>query len=136
MYSAFWDFECLTWVVFRIFLWGWFVLNLLLLLLFFVLVFFLYFFFLVECRPGSYGSNCSLNCSSYCENKACDRSSGECLYGCTPGYQKPDCVMRKICIKFSCFALLLNILSQNNHNRFVVQFKISPYVHMHYKKLE
>ncbi|XP_065939425.1 receptor-type tyrosine-protein phosphatase epsilon [Magallana gigas] len=46
-----------------------------------------------ECRPGSYGSFCSLNCSSYCQKKACDRHSGECVYGCAPGYQKPYCVM-------------------------------------------
>lgn len=64
--------------------------------------------FFVECRPGSYGFNCSLNCSSYCEEKDCDRYSGECLHGCTPGYQKPDCVTRKIYIKLSCFALLMH----------------------------
>lgn len=51
-------------------------------------------FFLEECRPGSYGSFCSLNCSSYCEKKACGRHSGECFYGCAPGNQKPYCVMR------------------------------------------
>ncbi|XP_065922990.1 cell death abnormality protein 1 [Magallana gigas] len=46
-----------------------------------------------DCPLGSYGSNCSLNCSSYCQNKTCDRSSGECLHGCKPGYHMPNCVM-------------------------------------------
>lgn len=71
----------------------------------------LLFFSLLECRPGSYGSNCSSSCSLYCKEKACDRYSGECLYGCTPGYQKPYCVMRKIylnlslyfCVKVLCY---------------------------------
>lgn len=63
----------------------------------------LLFFSLLECRPGSYGSNCSLNCSSYCEEKGCDRYSGECLYDCTPGYQMPNCVMRNIYLKFSLY---------------------------------
>lgn len=57
------------------------------------------YFFLLECRPGSYGPNCSLNCISYCKEKSCDRNSGECLNGCTPGYEEPDCSMRKIYLK-------------------------------------
>lgn len=57
----------------------------------------------VECRPGLYGSTCSVNCSSHCYKKACDQYSKECLYGCTPGYQKPDCLIRKMYLQPSLF---------------------------------
>lgn len=57
----------------------------------------------VECRPGLYGSTCNLNCSSHCYKKACDQYSKECLYGCTPGYQKPDCLIRKMYLQPSLF---------------------------------
>lgn len=61
---------------------------------------FIVFFFFSRMQTGS---NCSLNCSSYCEEKACDRYSGECLYDCTPGYQMPNCIMSKIYLKFSLY---------------------------------
>lgn len=57
----------------------------------------------VECRPGLYGFTCSVNCSSHCYKKDCDQYSKECLYGCTPGYQTPNCVMRKMYLQPSLF---------------------------------
>lgn len=86
----------------------------------FIFLFKTFIFFLVECSPGYYGSNCSSSCSSYCQEKACDRYTGECLYGCTPGYQQPDCSARKIYVKLSCFAFLMYCAITKNHIRFVV----------------
>lgn len=87
--------------------------------------------FLVECGLGSYGSNCSLNCSSYCLNKTCDRNSGECLYGCIPGYQKPDCAMRKFYFKIS---LLCRVGIVCNHNKKTVKH-LKRYKFLHQNRL-
>lgn len=88
-------------------------------------------FLLVECRTGSHGPNCSLNCSSYCQEKACDRYSGECLHGCSPGYQKPDCVMRKFYLKLSlCCCIEVLCYPQKYLERLIVQDQF-----MHHNRL-
>ncbi|XP_061170859.1 multiple epidermal growth factor-like domains protein 10 [Saccostrea echinata] len=41
--------------------------------------------------PGYYGQNCNQTCSENCQGKQCDAVTGNCVNGCTPGYQRPHC---------------------------------------------
>ena len=44
-----------------------------------------------ECDVGTYGQNCSYNCSINCVNGQCERTNGHCSQGCLPGYYYPQC---------------------------------------------
>ena len=46
----------------------------------------------VECKNGTYGYNCANNCSGHCLNDSpCNKQTGHCDLGCTPGYYKNKC---------------------------------------------
>ncbi|XP_059162884.1 uncharacterized protein LOC131946226 [Physella acuta] len=48
------------------------------------------------CPAGSYGYNCSQNCSEACGGDGnCNHSTGACLHGCVDGYQGDDCQICK-----------------------------------------
>ncbi|XP_052793366.1 uncharacterized protein LOC128227154 isoform X2 [Mya arenaria] len=40
----------------------------------------------LACSKGTYGENCSGNCSSFCVDGQCDHITGVCDRGCIPGY--------------------------------------------------
>ena len=46
-----------------------------------------------ECDPGTYGVNCSQNCSSFCAGpgKECEPVNGSCTHGCAEGYTGETC---------------------------------------------
>ncbi|GFR75476.1 retrovirus-related Pol polyprotein from transposon 297 [Elysia marginata] len=46
-----------------------------------------------ECSRGKYGLSCSHRCSHFCSGSYndCQILSGECLFGCNPGYIGPKC---------------------------------------------
>ncbi|XP_053400252.1 receptor-type tyrosine-protein phosphatase mu-like [Mercenaria mercenaria] len=45
-----------------------------------------------ECPDGTYGGNCSLDCSGNCfDRDACRKSDGYCERGCSPGYTGDKC---------------------------------------------
>lgn len=48
--------------------------------------------FFSECPTGTFGSDCVYNCSAHCFGDApCDRTTGRCDSGCTPGYTGELC---------------------------------------------
>nr|XP_022306194.1 neurogenic locus notch homolog protein 1-like isoform X2 [Crassostrea virginica] len=44
-----------------------------------------------DCVDGHYGKNCEKNCSVFCKNQSCERSTGNCTYGCKWGYTGSHC---------------------------------------------
>lgn len=45
----------------------------------------------IECNTGFYGFNCTAQCSKYCKNNTCDRTTGTCLGGCVKGFTGFNC---------------------------------------------
>lgn len=46
----------------------------------------------IECIDGTYGYNCTNNCSGHCMNGSpCNKTTGYCDKGCKPGYINADC---------------------------------------------
>lgn len=44
------------------------------------------------CVDGTYGYNCSSNCSGHCLNNfSCNKRTGHCDRGCNPGYTDNAC---------------------------------------------
>lgn len=44
------------------------------------------------CYNGTYGYDCTNNCSGHClNNSPCDKQTGHCDGGCKPGYSNDDC---------------------------------------------
>lgn len=64
-----------------------------------------------ECEDGTYGYDCTNNCSGHCLNvSTCNKQTGHCDKGCKPGYTNGDCNKGNItdqCLyafdKFICF---------------------------------
>lgn len=53
-------------------------------------------FCFVECNDGTYGFYCSGHCAGHCLNESpCNKKSGHCERGCTPGFTNIDCSKRK-----------------------------------------
>ena len=50
-----------------------------------------------ECDAGKYGKECRQTCSDHCAEAGnpCDHVTGECTYGCDPGYYTDTCILRK-----------------------------------------
>lgn len=47
---------------------------------------------ILECKRGTYGSECKHNCSRHCFNDlACNRTNGICDMGCKAGYKGQKC---------------------------------------------
>ena len=46
---------------------------------------------IATCVDGTYGQNCSQDCSDNCYNKTCHVVSGKCLSGCRKGWIGPFC---------------------------------------------
>lgn len=47
---------------------------------------------ITECKDGTYGHNCTNNCSGHCLNDSpCNKQTGYCNGGCDPGYTDGDC---------------------------------------------
>lgn len=44
-----------------------------------------------DCSNGFFGAGCDAQCSEFCRNKSCDRTTGTCLHGCEPGYVESHC---------------------------------------------
>lgn len=50
----------------------------------------------IECEDGTYGYNCTNNCSGQClHNSPCNKYTGHCDNGCNPGYTNSDCIKGK-----------------------------------------
>lgn len=46
----------------------------------------------IGCDDGTYGYNCSNNCSGQCLNDSpCNKETGHCDRGCKPGYTNNSC---------------------------------------------
>ncbi|XP_078327529.1 uncharacterized protein LOC111116790 [Crassostrea virginica] len=43
------------------------------------------------CVDGQHGKNCEKNCSSFCKNQSCERTTGHCTHGCQWGYTGSHC---------------------------------------------
>lgn len=53
---------------------------------------FLLILIVTECGEGSFGYNCTNNCSGHClHNSPCNKQTGHCDGGCRPGYTNADC---------------------------------------------
>lgn len=51
-----------------------------------------YFLYKIECSDGSYGDNCSHQCSGHCRNNiACNHETGQCNGGCSEGWFSGNC---------------------------------------------
>lgn len=51
-----------------------------------------YFAMVTECEDGTYGYNCTNNCSGHClNNSICNKQTGHCDRGCNPGYTNRNC---------------------------------------------
>ena len=46
---------------------------------------------LEDCEYGYYGADCNQTCGNCSGASQCDRASGECAYGCMPGYYSTLC---------------------------------------------
>lgn len=47
---------------------------------------------IIECADGTFGYNCTSNCSGHCQNdSSCNKQTGHCARGCNPGYTNDDC---------------------------------------------
>ena len=44
-----------------------------------------------KCTPRYYGQTCDLECGNCAGNGTCDILSGDCTYGCKPGWTDPTC---------------------------------------------
>lgn len=54
------------------------------------------YFFVSECNFGTFGTDCINNCSTHCfENSTCNRKTGKCDMGCSPGYNDEKCSKSK-----------------------------------------
>ncbi|XP_046542542.1 putative EGF-like and EMI domain-containing protein 1 isoform X2 [Haliotis rubra] len=47
------------------------------------------------CIPGSYGIDCTKNCSENCLNKICNQHNGHCTQGCIENYKGVFCNISK-----------------------------------------
>lgn len=46
----------------------------------------------IDCNDGTFGYNCTNNCSSHCLNdSSCNKQTGQCDRGCKPGYTFDNC---------------------------------------------
>ncbi|KAI8773356.1 platelet endothelial aggregation receptor 1, partial [Biomphalaria glabrata] len=45
----------------------------------------------VSCKPGTWGPICGEQCSFRCVKRACDRITGDCVYGCIGKRNPPKC---------------------------------------------
>ena len=53
---------------------------------------------LVECPLGTYGNDCKYNCGIACSvSNHCNKTTGECIGGCKPGWKIFFCNQSKIC---------------------------------------
>lgn len=47
---------------------------------------------IIECEDWTYGYKCVNNCSGHClHNSVCNKQTGHCNGGCSPGYTNDDC---------------------------------------------
>lgn len=54
---------------------------------------------IIACNEGTYGTNCSFNCSGNCfDGKACDKVNGNCS-SCAVGYKGLKCENSRLHIK-------------------------------------
>ena len=61
-----------------------------------------YVFLLQECSSGTYGKDCTKNCSGYClHNKSCNHIDVACADGCQNGYIGNICNTCKMFCKYS-----------------------------------
>lgn len=50
------------------------------------------------CYDGTYGYDCTNNCSGHCLNKSpCNKQTGQCDRGCEPGYTNVFCSESNYC---------------------------------------
>lgn len=50
-----------------------------------------------ECEDGTYGYDCTNNCSGHClKDSPCNKQTGHCSGGCKPGYTNSNCNKGKI----------------------------------------
>lgn len=70
------------------------------------------YFHVVKCSSGTYGINCKETCSINCDvSKNCNRTTGECLGGCQPGWKGFHCDQRIVAKSFkNTKDLLLHIV--------------------------
>lgn len=48
--------------------------------------------YLKECEDGTFGYECTKMCSSHClDDSPCNKKTGVCDRGCSPGYINSDC---------------------------------------------
>lgn len=78
---------------------------------------------IAECDNGTFGFDCTSNCSTNCLNELpCNKRNGHCDNGCNPGYTGSDCKTRELIdklihhIKHFCisFSHLNSILTASN----------------------
>ena len=55
---------------------------------------------LEDCEYGYYGPDCKQACGNCSGSSQCDLVTGECVYGCKPGYYSALCTIGKLPIYF------------------------------------
>lgn len=76
------------------------------------------YFCFVECKNGTYGYYCSGHCAGHClNNSPCNKKSGHCERGCTPGYTDIDCSKRKWFLPLTLKNTCISSCSQTLFNR-------------------
>lgn len=84
----------------------------------------------IGCDDGTYGYNCSNNCSGQCLNDSpCNKETGHCDRGCKPGYTNNSCNEGKsidqslyICCKKKVFSLIIK-----THHQIACNFMLKKY---------
>ena len=60
-------------------------------------MFLIIFFAFLVCEDGTYGYDCNTNCSGNClGDSPCNKQTGHCKGGCSPGYTTALCNKRKL----------------------------------------